>query len=242
VATLTDRLDYLLGKKAAGPLEEHFGIRTVNDLLRHYPRKYSDGMTVLGEGEDLEEGEHVTFVDVITKAEAKPMRRQPGKRQRKYLRITLGHRRPEVTATFFNADYMIDNLPEGTRLMLSGEVTYFRKTLQLTHPDFLVLESPLGKKIGTKSLKTIASTSAASDEELLSVFERSSSRYTPPTRKCRRGRSTRACVRSSTFSTRSRIRFRNHLYANIIWFRKTKRCGQSTSRRTLSTETAHATG
>ena len=66
---LTDRLDYVLGKKAADPLEEHFGIRTVNDLLRHYPRKYSDGMTVLGEGEELEEGEHVTFVDVITKAE-----------------------------------------------------------------------------------------------------------------------------------------------------------------------------
>ena len=70
MAALTDRLDYVLGNKAAGPLEEHFGIRTVNDLLRHYPRKYSDGMTVLGEGEDLEEGEHVTFVDVITKAEA----------------------------------------------------------------------------------------------------------------------------------------------------------------------------
>ena len=69
MAVLTDRLDYVLGKKAAGPLEEHFGIRTVNDLLRHYPRKYSDGMTVRGEGEDLEEGEHVTFVDVITKVE-----------------------------------------------------------------------------------------------------------------------------------------------------------------------------
>ena len=68
MAVLTDRLDYVLGKKAAGPLEEHFGVRTVNDLLRHYPRKYSDGMTVLGEGEELEEGEHVTFVDVIAKA------------------------------------------------------------------------------------------------------------------------------------------------------------------------------
>jgi ATP-dependent DNA helicase RecG len=89
-----------------------------------------------------------------------------------YLRVTLGDRRPEVTATFFNADYMIDKLPKGTRLMLSGEVTYFRKTLQLTHPDFLVLESPLGKTIGTKSLKTIASASDATGDELLSVFER----------------------------------------------------------------------
>ena len=87
MAALTDRLDYVLGNKAAGPLEEHFGIRTVNDLLRHYPRKYSDGMTVLGEGEDLEEGEHVTFVDVITKAEPKWTNRAP---KREYLVVTLG--------------------------------------------------------------------------------------------------------------------------------------------------------
>src|SRR5262249_43765168 len=103
VAVLTDRLDYVVGKKAAGPLEEHFGIRTVNDLLRHYPRKYIDGTTVLGEGEDLEEGEHVTFVDVITKAEAKWTNRQP---KREYLVVTLGHRRPKVTATFFNVKFL----------------------------------------------------------------------------------------------------------------------------------------
>ncbi len=40
MAALTDRLDLVLGAKAAGQLEEYFGMRTVNDLLRHYPRKY----------------------------------------------------------------------------------------------------------------------------------------------------------------------------------------------------------
>ncbi|MFG1929514.1 ATP-dependent DNA helicase RecG [Mycobacterium sp. NPDC048908] len=170
MAVLTDRLDYVLGKKAAGPLEEHFGIRTVNDLLRHYPRKYSDGMTVLGEGEELEEGEHVTFVDVIAKAEAKWTNRTP---KREYLVVTLGNRRPKVTATFFNAKFLKKGLVEGTRLMLSGEVGYFRGTMQLTHPAFLVLESPTGSKhFGTKSLKTIAEASDATGDDLLEVFER----------------------------------------------------------------------
>ena len=169
MAVLTDRLDYVLGKKAAGPLEEHFGIRTVNDLLRHYPRKYSDGMTVRGEGEDLEEGEHVTFVDVIAKAEAKWTNRPP---KREYLVVTLANRRPKVTATFFNAKFLKKGLVEGTRLMLSGEVGYFKGTMQLTHPAFLVLESPSGRSFGTKSLKTIAATSGATGDELLSVFER----------------------------------------------------------------------
>jgi ATP-dependent DNA helicase RecG len=174
VVALTDGLVHVIGAKAAKPLEQHFGIRTVNDLLRHYPRAYSDGMSVRGEGEelDLEEGEHVTFVDEITDTKSGTMKPQPGKRQRMWLRVTLGHRRPSVTATFFNADWMIDKLPKGTRLMLSGEVGYFKGATQLTHPAFLVLSSPSGKEIGTKSLKTIAESSGATGDDLLSVFER----------------------------------------------------------------------
>jgi ATP-dependent DNA helicase RecG len=172
VVALTDRLDHVIGAKAAGQLDEFFGIRTVDDLLRHYPRKYSDGMTVRGEGEDLEleEGEHVTFVDVITDVVTKPMKRQPGKRQRSYAVVTLGTRRPKVTATFFNADYLVKQLPEGARVMLSGEVSYFRQVMQLTHPAFLVLDGP-GQGKGSKSLAKIAE--GADDEaELLAAFER----------------------------------------------------------------------
>jgi ATP-dependent DNA helicase RecG len=167
VAALTDLLDYVLGKKAAGPLEEHFGIRTVNDLLRYYPRKYSDGMTVLGEGEELEEGDHVTFVDVITKADVRWSNRAP---KREYMVITLGDRRPKVTATFFNVKYLKKQLVEGLRVMLSGEVGYFKGTMQLTHPAFLILHDS-GKLSGSKSLKTIASASGATGDELLSAFE-----------------------------------------------------------------------
>lgn len=167
MAVLTDRLDYVLGKKAAGPLEEHFGIRTVNDLLRYYPRKYSDGMTVVGEGEELEEGEHVTFVDVITKADVRWTNRPP---KREYMVITLGDRRPKVTATFFNVKYLKKQLVEGLRVMLSGEVGYFKGTMQLTHPAFLILHAS-GKLSGSKSLKTIASASGATGDELLSAFE-----------------------------------------------------------------------
>jgi ATP-dependent DNA helicase RecG len=172
VVALTDRLDHVIGAKAAGQLDEFFGIRTVDDLLRHYPRKYSDGMTVRGEGEELEleEGEHVTFVDVITDVVVKPMRRQPGKRQRSYAVVTLGKRRPKVTATFFNAEYLVKQLPEGARVMLSGEVSYFRQVMQLTHPAFLVLDGP-GQGKGSKSLAKIAE--GADDEaELLAAFER----------------------------------------------------------------------
>jgi ATP-dependent DNA helicase RecG len=167
VVALSDRLEYVLGAKAAGQLEEYFGIRTVNDLVRHYPRKYNTGSTVLGEDDEPpEEGEHITFVDTITKAEPRWTNRKP---KREFLVITLGHRRPKVTATFFNAKYLKRGLVEGVRVMLSGEVGYYRGTMQLTHPAFLILNS--GK--GSRSLAKIAETSRdSSGELLLEGFER----------------------------------------------------------------------
>ncbi len=145
MVALSDRLEYVLGAKAAGQLEEYFGIRTVNDLVRHYPRKYNTGSTVLEEDDEPpEEGEHITFVDTITKAEPKWTNRTP---KREFLVITLGHRRPKVTATFFNAKYLKRGLVEGVRVILSGEVGYYKGTMQLTHPAFLILDSGKGSRL-----------------------------------------------------------------------------------------------
>ncbi len=171
MVALTDRLDRVIGAKSAAPLEEHFGIRTVNDLLRHFPRKYSEGTTVLGEDrEPPEEGEHITFVDTITKADVRWTNRKP---KREYLVVTLGDRRPKVTATFFNAKFLKKSLVVGTRVMLSGEVGYYKGTMQLTHPAFLILDPTGRRNVGTRSLAKIAEASqAASGEIELSAFER----------------------------------------------------------------------
>ena len=171
MVSLTDRLDAILGDKASRSLDDVFGIRTVDDLLRHYPRKYSHGMTVLGEDAGPpEEGEHITFIDEIEKADIRWTNRAP---RREYLVVTLAGRRPKVTATFFNAKFIKKQLVKGTRLMLSGEVGYFRGVMQLTHPAYLILNSPSGRIGGTKSLKTIAASAKdpAGDFDM-SPFER----------------------------------------------------------------------
>jgi len=170
VVSLSDRLDYIVGAKAADSLDDIFGIRTVDDLLRHYPRSYSEGAARWGAGDERpEEGQHITIVDTITGTESFPMKKD---RKRMCHRITVGSGPSRVTATFFNANYIKKDLTKGTKVMLSGEVGYFRGAMQLTHPAFLILESPGGKNYGTRSLKKIAVAShAVSSEEVTSAFE-----------------------------------------------------------------------
>jgi ATP-dependent DNA helicase RecG len=174
VASLTDRLDYVLGAKSAGQLEDEFGIRTVDDLLRHYPRGYTEGSAVRGADGASEErpeaGEHITIVDTITSAVTLQTRRDPKK---KIFRITVGSGRSAVTATFFNASYISKDLTKNTRVMLSGEVGFYKGAMQLTHPAFLILDSPDGKHRGTSSLKNIAIASEKTRGELaIEDFER----------------------------------------------------------------------
>ena len=171
MVSLSDRLDYIVGAKAADSLDDVFGIRTVDDLLRHYPRSYTEGATVRG-AEDArpEAGEHITVVETIADTESFPMKKN---RKKMCLRITVGSGRGRITATFFNANYIMRDLTKGTKVMLSGEVGFFRNVMQLTHPAFLILDSPDGRNRGTRSLKSIADASQAVSGELaMSEFER----------------------------------------------------------------------
>lgn len=186
MATLADRLDYLLGADAAGKLEESFGIRTVDDLLRHYPRSYVEGATKRGVDDARPvEGEHITLVDTIATAVAKPMKAtKRGQRPNEYLVITVGDGRNKVGATFFNARKLKYKLTPKTRVMLSGEVGYFNGRVRLTHPDFLILDEPDKDNFGSDSLRNIADASKAISGEILqSEFERACYPIYPATTK-----------------------------------------------------------
>jgi ATP-dependent DNA helicase RecG len=171
VVSLSDRLDCVVGAKVADPLDEVLGLRTVDDLLRHYPRSHTEGAARWGaDDERPPAGEHITIIDTITATESFPMKKD---RKRMCHRITLGSGRGRVTATFFNANYIKKDLTKGTKVMLSGEVGFYKNVMQLTHPAFLLLDPPDGKNRGTASLKSIADAShAASGEELADAYQR----------------------------------------------------------------------
>ena len=152
MATLSDRLQYIVGAKAADPLDEVFGIRTVDDLLRHYPRSYVEGTSVRSADSAHDEPpEQVSTSRSSTRSPTSSRGRSGIGPKDKLLLVTLGSGRSKVSVTFFHPKKWIkDQLAKGTRVMLSGEVSYFRGAMQLTHPDFLVLNSPDGINRGTR--------------------------------------------------------------------------------------------
>ncbi|BBX22017.1 ATP-dependent DNA helicase RecG [Mycolicibacter terrae] len=174
MATLRDRLDFIVGSDAAEKLDDAFGIRTVGELLRHYPRSYVEGAGVRGAADSRPvEGDHITVVDIIGSAVLKDMQRRKGK----FLVVTVGSGRNRVSATFFNPKGLRWRLTPGTRVMLSGEVKLYRGAIQLTHPDFLVLKEADGAEqnshFGSSSLRNIADASQkVSGQVNQSDFER----------------------------------------------------------------------
>ncbi|HEU4362127.1 MAG TPA: ATP-dependent DNA helicase RecG [Mycobacterium sp.] len=170
MATLIDRLDYLVGAQAAKKLDESFNIRTVDDLLRHYPRSYAVGSTVRGAGDERPvEGEHITIVDTITSAVMRKMTRRKGN----FLVVTVGSGRNKVRATFFNARGLQWRLKPDTKVMLSGEVGFYKGAIQLTHPDFLIMDESAREHFGSDSLRNIADASqAVTGEVRQEEFER----------------------------------------------------------------------
>ncbi|MEV0293024.1 ATP-dependent DNA helicase RecG [Nocardia sp. NPDC050710] len=146
MATLGDRLDHILGAKAADSLAEAFDMSTVEDLLRHYPLRYATQGQPLTE-EAPEDGSHITVIGRITKTELKPMRNRRGS----LLKVLLdtGSGRP-VDVTFFNGDKVKYVVKEGLRAMMSGTVSYWRPgTWNLSHPGYLILPETEDDSVGT---------------------------------------------------------------------------------------------
>ncbi|MFE7801031.1 ATP-dependent DNA helicase RecG [Nocardia sp. NPDC057440] len=136
MATLSDRLDHLLGVKAAEPLADAFDMHTVEDLLRHYPLRYATQGQPLTQ-EEPEEGAHITVIGRVTKTELRPMKNRRGR----LLKVVLdtGSVRP-IEITFFNGDKVSYLVREGVRAMMSGTVHWWRPDRwNLSHPDYLIL-------------------------------------------------------------------------------------------------------
>lgn len=135
-ASLDTRLDGVIGARTAKPLEKAFGIRTIDDLLWHLPRRYSrrGELTPLF---GLPIGEQITVVAQVLDVRERTMQRRNGN----ILEVRITDGVGTLTLTFFNQQWRSRELVAGRRGIFAGKVSAYRSTLQLQHPDYELFEN-----------------------------------------------------------------------------------------------------
>jgi len=134
MASLDSSLLSILGDRTAEVLDENLGLKTISDLLRHYPRRY----VIRGELTDIEsliEGEEVT---IFAKVESSKVKRIPG-RKSAILETVVTDGRAKLTLTFFNQAWREKELRPGRQGLFAGKVGLFKGKRQLAHPDYLLI-------------------------------------------------------------------------------------------------------
>jgi ATP-dependent DNA helicase RecG len=139
VTTLSEPLTRVVGPKTGKALENVFGLRTVGELLRHYPRRYYT-RGELTDLSSLREGDHVTVLARIAHITLHPM---PGQGPRKRGEVIVTDDRAKLMLTFFfrspKSQFSFNKLVPGMIGMFAGTVSSFRGRLQLVHPEYEML-------------------------------------------------------------------------------------------------------
>lgn len=134
-ARLAEPLVKVLGTRTGKALAT-LGLETVEDLLRHYPRRYAEP----GRFTDLAHlavGDHVTVLARIAHASGAPMRSKEGY----VVKVLITDGRATLTLTFFAKRYGAMKALEkkhqpGQVGLFTGTVSAYGGVRQLTHPDF----------------------------------------------------------------------------------------------------------
>lgn len=117
-------------KRYAAPLTK-LRIRTVGDLLRHYPRRYLDYSELLPIAQ-LRPGAEVTIEAVVQRCEAVGPFRGPGRR----VEATFADSTGTIRGIWFGQSWRVRQLKPGLHLYVSGKVDAFGGRLQFSHPDY----------------------------------------------------------------------------------------------------------
>jgi len=131
VAQLENKVSAVVGDRTAKVLETTFGIKTVGDLMRHYPRRYM----VRGELSDisaLHEGDETTILAQVYSATNRPMRGRKGS----MLEVVVTDGTDKLSLTFFNQAWREKDLKVGRQGLFAGKVGVFNNKKQLAHPDY----------------------------------------------------------------------------------------------------------
>ena len=131
MADLESKLSSVVGDRTAKVLTETFDIKTVGDLMRHYPRRY----LVRGELSDISElveGDEVTILAEVLSSTNRPLRGRKGS----IFEVVVTDGTDKLSLTFFNQAWREKELKTGRQGLFAGKVGVFNNKKQLSHPDY----------------------------------------------------------------------------------------------------------
>ena len=131
MATLENKVSAVVGDRTAKVLDTAFSIKTVGDLMRHYPRRYM----VRGELSDisvLREGDETTILAQVYAVNKRPLRGGKGS----ILEVVVTDGTDKLSLTFFNQAWREKDLKVGRQGLFAGKVGVFNNKKQLAHPDY----------------------------------------------------------------------------------------------------------
>ena len=131
MATLENKVSAVVGDRTAKVLETTFSIKTIGDLMRHYPRRYM----VRGELSDisaLREGDETTILAQVYAVNKRPLRGGKGS----ILEVVVTDGTDKLSLTFFNQAWREKDMKIGRQGLFAGKVGVFNNKKQLAHPDY----------------------------------------------------------------------------------------------------------
>ncbi len=131
MADLDSKLSSVVGDRTAKVLTDAFDIRSVGDLMRHYPRRY----LVRGELSDISklvEGDEVTILAEVLSSTNRPLRGRKGS----IFEVVVTDGTDKLSLTFFNQAWREKELKVGRQGLFAGKVGIFNNKKQLSHPDY----------------------------------------------------------------------------------------------------------
>jgi ATP-dependent DNA helicase RecG len=127
----------------AAALEEQFDIRTVFDLLTHYPRRYID-RTHQAHIRELKLGEEAM---VLARVERIASRRTKGRPPKTLVTAVISDGTGRLQVQFFNQPWRVKQLPAGTEAIFFGKLDQYKGQKQLTNPVVDLIGDQTGRLI-----------------------------------------------------------------------------------------------
>jgi ATP-dependent DNA helicase RecG len=118
----------VLGPKTSKVMADQLQLRTVRDLLRHYPRRYAR-RGEMSRLDDLQVGDRVTVLAQVKSVSTRPMRQRRGM----ITEVAVGDGAGSMRLVFFNHRHA--HLDVGEWGLFAGTVGLWQGDKQFTHPD-----------------------------------------------------------------------------------------------------------